>query len=103
MGAGMSSISNCVIPNSAGSNRFKRRRKTGSRRRSTFLLKNSMTENLDLDAVKWVSDISFFINSGNTALLESKLFAKYHKNVKTYNSDGDDKKKDLEKLFDMGS
>lgn len=81
MGAGMSSITNCVLPN--GHAPGAKRRKGSTRRKSTFLLKNSMSDSWDLETVQMISKISIFIKNENE-LANSSIFRKYSKFVKLY-------------------
>lgn len=46
-----------------------------------------MTDSLDLEAIKWVSNITFFINTQNEWLYKLHLFQKYSKYLKLYDSD----------------
>jgi len=87
MGSATSSITSCVLPNNSGNHSKRRKGSAQSRRRSTFLLKNSMTDTLDLEAIKWVSNITFFINTQNEWLYKLHLFQKYSKYLKLYDTD----------------
>lgn len=46
-----------------------------------------MTDTLDLEAIKWISDITFFINTQNEWLYKLHLFQKYSKYLKLYDTD----------------
>lgn len=82
----MSSITNCVLPNghAPGAKRRKAGESTQERRKSTFLLKNSMADSWDLETVQMISKISIFIKNSNEELHNLSIFKKYSKFLNHY-------------------